>query len=139
MLSNTSKEGRHDRKLRTTLFHDISRIFLSLSRTPLPKIGSLTIDSYGFLNIANRPLSVEIQPLENEGIPTDIPRDYTYSTVDSYVIDILGVPDIRFRDQPNAINRLGDCAYQLSTLTALRTVFQSIYNRSFRRGPFNGI
>ncbi|KXG46373.1 uncharacterized protein PGRI_052290 [Penicillium griseofulvum] len=136
MLSNTWKEGRHDLKLRTTLFHDISRIFLSLSRTPPPKIGSLTIDSYGFLNIANRPLSIEIQPLENEGIPTDIPRDYTYSTVDSYVIDILGAHDNRFRHQPNAVNHIGDCAYQLSTLTALRTVFQSIYNRSFRRGPF---
>ncbi|KAJ6019910.1 hypothetical protein N7499_002955 [Penicillium canescens] len=136
MLSNTWKEGRHDRKLRTNLFRDLSRIFLSLSRSPLPRIGSLTIDNYGFLHLANRPLSVEIQQLENEGISTDISRDYTYSTVDSYVIDMLGAHDNRFRQQPNAVNNLGDCAYQLSVLTAMRTVFQSIFNRSFRRGPF---
>lgn len=123
MLSNTWKEGQHDLKLRINLLRDLSRIFLSLCRLPLPRIGSFIIDDGGFLCLANRPLSVEIQQLENEKIPTDIPRDYTYSTVDSYVIDILGIHDNRFRHQPNAVNNLGDCAYQLSILTAMRTIF----------------
>jgi hypothetical protein len=136
MLSNTWKEGRHDLKLRTNLLRDLSRIFLSLCRLPLPRIGSFIIDDDGFLCLANRPLSIEIQQLENEKIPTDIPRDYTYSTVDSYVIDIFGIHDNRFRYQPNAVNNLGDCAYQLSILTAMRTIFQSIFTQSFRRGPF---
>lgn len=136
MLSNTWKVGQHDLKLRTNLLRDLSRIFLSLCRIPLPRIGSFIIDDEGFLHLANRPLSVQIQQLENEKISTDIPRDYTYSTVDSYVIDILGIHDNRFRHQPNAVNNLGDCAYQLSVLTAMRTIFQSIFTRSFRRGPF---
>jgi hypothetical protein len=33
---------------------------------------------------------MEIQRLENEQIPTDMPRNFTYSTVDSYIIDVLG-------------------------------------------------
>ena len=136
MLSNTWTEGRHDSKLRSNLFNDLGRIFLSLSRTPLPRIGSLVIDNGGFLGLTNRPLVLEIQQLENERIPTDMPRDFTYSTVDSYIVDVLGYHDNRFQYQPNAINDIGDCAYQLSVLTAMRTVFQSIFSRAFRRGPF---
>ncbi|KAL3472246.1 hypothetical protein BJX99DRAFT_249790 [Aspergillus californicus] len=79
---------------------------------------------------------MELQQLENEEIPVDIPRDYTYSTLDSYVVDIVGMHDNRFRYQPNAVNNIGDCDYQLSMLTAMRTVFQSIFSRSFRRSPF---
>lgn len=107
-----------------------------MTRVPAPRIGSFIIDKDGYLRLANRPLSVEIEVLENEMIPTDIPRDYTYSTADSYVVDILGFHDNRLRYQPNAINNVGDCGYQLSVLTAMRTVFQSIYTRGFRRGPF---
>lgn len=29
-----------------------------------------------------------------------------------------------------------DCAYQLSVLSGMRTLFQAIFNRTFRRGPF---
>ncbi|KAJ5111872.1 hypothetical protein NUU61_001502 [Penicillium alfredii] len=136
MLSNTWKEGQHDLKLRTNLLRDLSRIFLGLCRIPLPRIGSFIINNDGFLHLTNRPLSVEMQQLENEEISTEIPRNYTYSTVDSYVIDILGMHDNRFRYQPNAVNNLGDCAYQLSVLTVMRAIFQSIFTRSFRRGPF---
>lgn len=129
-------EGRDNPKLRNNLFRDLSRIILNTSRVPLPRIGSFIIDNDGFLRLTNRPLSIEIQQLENENIPTDIRRDYTYSTADSYVTDILGFHDNRFRYQPNSVNNLGDCAYQLSVLTAMRSIFQSIFNRGFRRGPF---
>ncbi|KAJ5811378.1 hypothetical protein N7474_007679 [Penicillium riverlandense] len=136
MLSNTWEEKRHDLKLRTNLFRDLSRIFLNITRVPAPRIGSFIIDKDGYLRLANRPLSVEIEVLENEMIPTDMPRDYTYSTVDSYVLDILGIHDNRFRYQPNAVNHMGDLVYQLSVLTAMRTLSRSIFNRAFCRGPF---
>ena len=119
MLSCTWTKGIDDPTLRSNLFHDLSRIFLSLSQHPLPKIGPLTINNNEFLNLTNQPLSVEVQHLENEKIPTDIPRDYTYTTVDSYIIDTLGYHDNRFREQPNAVNNSGDCAYQLAILTAM--------------------
>lgn len=52
------------------------------------------------------------------------------------MVDILRFHDYRFRHQPNGINNLGDCACQLSVLTAMRTIFQSIFYRGFCRGPF---
>ncbi|KAE8355183.1 hypothetical protein BDV28DRAFT_129457 [Aspergillus coremiiformis] len=136
MLSNTWTDSQHDINLRTNLFHSLSRILLRISQIPLPRIGSFIIDHKGFLVLANRPLSIEIQQLENEQIPTGIQREYTYSTVDSYVADILTMHDNRFRHQPNAVNNLGDCVFQLSSLSAMRTVSKSFFQREFRRGPF---
>lgn len=136
MLSDTWQNSRHNPNLRMNFFRDLARIFIHLCRCPLPTIGSFKINKRGFLELVNRPLSIEIHQLENELIPTEIPRDYTYSTVDSYVVDILNMHDNRFRYQPNAVNNTGDCAYQLSVLTAMRTIFQTIFDRSFRRGPF---
>lgn len=49
--------------------------------------------------------------MENEEIPTDIPRDCTYNTVDAYVTDILGMHDSRIQHQPNAINDVNDYIY----------------------------
>ncbi|KKZ66798.1 hypothetical protein EMCG_07516 [[Emmonsia] crescens] len=137
MLSNTWVDGQHDVKLRTNLFTSLARIFLNVSRIPLPRIGSFVIDNDGFLRLANRPLSIEIHQLENEGIPTGIPQDYTYTTVDSYIVDMLSLHDSRFQNQPNAINDLGDCGCQLAALSAMRTIFTSFFQRDFRRGPFS--
>ncbi|PYI28058.1 hypothetical protein BP00DRAFT_459711 [Aspergillus indologenus CBS 114.80] len=136
MLSNTWADARSDSKRRANLFHGLARILLRISQTPVPKIGSFIIDPKGYLVLANRPLSMEIQQLENEHIPTGIPRDYTYSTVDSYVTDILDYHDSRFRHQPNAINDLGDCVFQLASLAGMRTVSKSIFQKGLRRGPF---
>ena len=108
MLSNTWHEKRLDARLRTNFFQDLSRILLSIIRIPLTKVGSFAIDHGGFLRLKNRPLSLEIQELENEEIPTNMPRDYTYSTVDSYVTDTLRIHGNRLRHQPNAINDTGD-------------------------------
>lgn len=136
MLSNTWPEKQFDVRMRTNFFRDLSRIFLSITRIPLPKIGSFVIDHDGFLRLTNRPLSLEIQDLENEEIPTDMPRNYTYSTVDSYVTDLLRIHDSRIRYQPNAINDTGDYIYQTSALTAMRTAFPSFFRPELRRGPY---
>lgn len=136
MLSETWIDGYHNVKLRANFFRGLSRILLNISGIPLPRIGSFIIDSNGFLRLSNRPLSAEIHQLENENIPTEMPRNYTYSTVDSYVLDELSIHDSRFRNQPNAVNDLGDCAYQLAALSAMRTVFPPFFRRDFRRGPF---
>lgn len=136
MLSNTWVEKRHDVNLRTNLFQDLSRILLSISRIPLPQIGSFTIDNNGFLRLNNRPLSIEIQQLENEEIPTYMPCGYTYSTVESYVMNLLGIHDSRLRNQPNAVNNLPDCVSQMSALAAMRTIFPIFFQQKLRRGPF---
>lgn len=83
MLSETWIEKRREANLRMNLFRGLSQILLAIGRVPLPRIGSFTIDANGFLNLTYRPLTLEIHELENEQIPVDIPRDVTYSTVDS--------------------------------------------------------
>ncbi|RAK99712.1 uncharacterized protein BO80DRAFT_466024 [Aspergillus ibericus CBS 121593] len=136
MLSDTWTDHQHDIRLRTNLFHGLARILLSISRIPIPRIGSFLIDHKGFLILANRPLSIGIQQLENGHIPTGMHRDCTYSTVDSYVADVLTFHDNRFRYQPNAVNDLGDCVFQLSSLSAMRTISKTFFQRELRRGPF---
>ncbi|GKZ36754.1 hypothetical protein AbraIFM66950_007951 [Aspergillus brasiliensis] len=136
MLSNTWTEKQHDVKLRINFSHSISRILLSISQVPVPRIGSFVIDHRGYLVLTNRPLSSEIQQLENEHIPTGIHRDYTYSTVDSYVSDVLTFHDNRFRFQPNAVNDLGDSVFELSSLSAMRTISKSFFEKELGRGPF---
>lgn len=136
MLSNRWRENQHDAELRTNFFRSLSQILLSISKTPLPRIGSFIINSDGYLTLCNRPLSMELQELENEEIPTGLPREYTYSTVESYVTDILGVHDSRLRNQPNAVNNVQDCGYQMSALAAMRTIAPLFFRRDFHRGPF---
>ncbi|KAL4948359.1 hypothetical protein BDW69DRAFT_94574 [Aspergillus filifer] len=136
MLSKSWSEKHHEAELRMNLFQSLSRILLSITRIRLSKIGSFVIDQSGFLCLANRPLSLEIQDLENEKIPTSIPRGCTYSTVDSYATAMLHMHDSRLRYQPNAINNLGDYLYQTSALTAMRAVFPSFFRPEFRHGPF---
>ncbi|KFY17973.1 hypothetical protein V492_00223 [Pseudogymnoascus sp. VKM F-4246] len=131
-----STEKQRDSKLQNNLFRDLSRIILSISRIALPRIGSFVIDNNGFLSLTNRPLSIEIQTLENEEVSTNIRRDYTYTTVDSYIVDMLAVHDNRLRSQPNAINDVNDCVYQMSALGAMRTVMPLFLRRELRRGPF---
>jgi hypothetical protein len=111
MLSKTWNEKRDIPELRINLFRSLSQILLSLAKAPLTRIGSFVIDDDGFLNLGNRPLALEIQDLENEQIQVDIPRDFTHSTVVSYVIDILALHDSRLRYQPNAVNGMGDCIF----------------------------
>ena len=89
MLSESWEELRHDKNRRLNLFSDLSRIILSLAQSPLPRIGSLTIDKHGILSLRSRPLTLRLQHLENEGIPTNIDRSLTYSTTDAYLLDLL--------------------------------------------------
>src|SRR5580700_2489332 len=67
MLSESWEKLRHNQNRRTNLFRDLSRIILSLAQLPLPRIGSLTIDDRGILTLSNRPLTLRLHHLENEG------------------------------------------------------------------------
>lgn len=136
MLSKTWNEKRNDRALRMNLFRSLSQIILAFAKVPLPQIGSFVVDDNGFLVLGNRPLCLEIQELENECIPVDIPRNATYSTVDSYVVDILALHDSRLRHQPNAVKDRGDCILQMSALAIMKAIFTLFLQRDLRRGPF---
>ena len=136
MLSNSWNDRRHEARLRMNLFRGLSRILLTIARIPVPRVGSFIIDDNGYLALDNRPLSLEIQDLENEKIPVDIGRDFTYSTVNSYVADTLAFHDSRLRHQPNALNDGQDCIYQMSALAMMRVVSSQNFRCDLNRGPF---
>ncbi|PGG97357.1 hypothetical protein AJ79_09228 [Helicocarpus griseus UAMH5409] len=136
MLSSSWEAMRHNKHLRTNLFKGLSRILLNVAKVPVPRIGSYIIDDNGFVVLANRPLSMEIHELESQHIPVNIPRDKTYSSVDSYVIDTLAFHDNRLIHQPNALNDPEDGAYQAAALAAMRTVAMQFFKHGLRCGPF---
>lgn len=136
MLSETWEDLRNDKSRRNTLFQGLSNIMLSLGRIPLPRIGSFTINNEGVVSLTNRPLTLRLQQLENEGIPTNTSRDLTYTAIEPYLLDKLALHDSRLRYQPNAINNEGDCRSQMAVLTGMRSVLHHFYNRDLRHGPF---
>jgi hypothetical protein len=136
MLSETWADQRLDPALRANLFKDLSRIILSLSQQPLPRIGSWTINKQGVLQLTNRPLIQQFHSLENEGIPTKIPRDLTYTTADAYYSDLLACHDSRIRHQPNSIIDEKDGYAQMANLFAMRGLLSHFTSRDLRRGPF---
>lgn len=135
-LSETWETGQTDPHLRQNLFRGLARTMLRMAQVPFPRIGSLVIDDSGFLQLANRPLTLEIQDLESEGIPLDIPRDRPYYTVGLYVDNLLHCHDNRLRHQLNAVNNIGDSASQTAALTILRAVRPDLFRRSLNYGPF---
>ncbi|KAH9877881.1 hypothetical protein J1614_003098 [Plenodomus biglobosus] len=136
MLSECWNSLRHDRDRKANLFADMSRIILSLARVPFTRIGSLTIDHHGIISLTNRPLTCTLQQLENCGIPTDIPRNLTYSTADAYLSDLLACHDNRIRYMPNSIHDTADGQQQLSALTMMRALLRHFTDRNLRHGPF---
>ncbi|KAI9034908.1 uncharacterized protein KD926_005031 [Aspergillus affinis] len=136
MLSETWDEHRHQRDKRTNLFKGLSRIMLSLSRVPLPRIGSWTLDSNGALRLSNRPLTLRLHQLENSGISTNVSRSLTYSVADAYYLDLLSCHDSRIRNQPNSVSDADDGRAQMARLTMMKALLPHFSKREHREGPF---
>lgn len=88
---------------RLSLFRNISRIFLALSRHPQPCIGSYKLGDDCDVRLTNRPLTAEIMILENQGAPQTIARDEAYTCADAYISDLITFHDKRFLSNPNAL------------------------------------
>lgn len=136
MLSASWTDLYQSQDLRTNLFRDMSRIILSLSQVPPPCIGSWMIDKQGVLMLTNRPLIHQFHALENEGIPTNIPRTQTYMCADTHYMDLLACHDSRVRHQPNSIFSEKDGFAQMANLFAMRGLLSHFTSRGLRYGPF---
>jgi hypothetical protein len=136
MLSASWESHRQDESRLANLFQGLSRIMLALGKIPLPHIGSFTMDNNGVVRLTNRPLTLQIHQLENEGIPTNISRDTTYATTESYFLDVLSCHDSHLTHQLNAINDESDCRAQMAALATIRTVLPCFISHGLRRGPF---
>ncbi|TAQ88602.1 hypothetical protein B7494_g3062 [Chlorociboria aeruginascens] len=136
MLSSSWKTLCHDKTRRSNLFRGLARITLSLNKSPLPRIGSLTLNHQGVITLANRPLTLQLQTLENENIPSAISRSSTYSTVDLYLLDLLMCHNNRIHHQPNSIHDQNDGHQQLAALTIMHAILPHFIRRNYRHGPF---
>lgn len=136
MLSTSWEEQRHDDCRRTNLFRGLSRVMLTLGKVPLPRIGSFTMDNDGVISLTNRPLRFQLHQLENESIPTNISRDTTYVTTESYMFDVLSCHDSHLVHQQNAVNDENDCRSQMAALATMRAVLPRFIRQDLRRGPF---
>ncbi|KAG7148048.1 hypothetical protein HYQ46_003091 [Verticillium longisporum] len=111
-------------------------VMLSLAQVQFPRIGSLTMDNYGVVSLANRPLGLHLHQLENDEISTEIPRNLTYATTDTYLLDRLSCHDNRIRYQPNSIFNQSDGESQISSLTIMRALMPHFTQKEGRHGPF---
>lgn len=136
MLSKTWGDHRQDQNKRRNLFRGLSQIMLSLSRHPLPRIGSWTIDDRGVLSLTNRPLTYHLHQLDNWGAPRLMPQHVTYSTADAYYLDLIACHGQQLRHQPNAFHSHSDGEMQLAALAAMRAILPRFADRQVRNGPF---
>ncbi|EPS31236.1 hypothetical protein PDE_06191 [Penicillium oxalicum 114-2] len=111
------------------LIEYVDPFILSLTRIPLPRIGSFKIDENGYLSLSKRPLTLEIQQLENEHIPVDIPRDVTYTNVASYITDRIAYHESRLHHQPTAVTSAEGGLYQTSALMVMRSIWSCFFRR----------
>ncbi|KLJ05504.1 hypothetical protein EMPG_11019 [Blastomyces silverae] len=135
MLAYTFNQP-HAEKQTENLYRGISKIMISLARIPQPRIGSWTIDNEGRLSLSNRPLFVQFHQLENWAIPT-IPRNMTYSTADSFDLDLLSCHDNRLQYQKKkAAESENDARAQARDLVMMRALLHKFTRQHFRNGPF---
>ncbi|KFX90879.1 hypothetical protein V490_06218 [Pseudogymnoascus sp. VKM F-3557] len=135
-LNSTWEIHRHDQSYQSRLFRGLARVSLSMNKAPLPRIGSLMLDSNGVISLSNRPLNLYFHKLENEGIPSGIPRQRTYGSVESYLSDFLSFHDNKIRFQPNAIHSKEDAEMQIAALTGMRATMHRFIRPEYRDGPF---
>ncbi|KKZ61481.1 hypothetical protein EMCG_00143 [[Emmonsia] crescens] len=138
MLSETYLERIDDKNStrKFNLFHDLAKIQLTLFQKPLPRIGSLIINDNATISLTNRPVTVDVCILENQKIPTDMPQNRTYSTIESYVRDLLFIHDNRLRYQPNGVTSSKDGITQMAALATMRTICSDFFDRKLQHGPF---
>ncbi|OTB18818.1 hypothetical protein K445DRAFT_8841 [Daldinia sp. EC12] len=135
-LAYSWEKHRHDKAYRQKLFRGLARICVSMNRIPMPRIGSLIFDSMGVVSLSNRPLNMYFHIFENEGVPSGIPRQRTYSSIEPYISDWLAFHDNKLLYQPNAIHSQRDGEMQLAALTALRATMHRFIRTEHRDGPF---
>nr|POE47132.1 hypothetical protein CFP56_00464 [Quercus suber] len=136
MLSSSWREHREDPQKRKNLYSSLARIMLDLSKVPLPRIGSWTMDNKGAISLTNRPFHDLAAIWNRHGIPLHVPRDLTYSSAESYIYDLLGYQDIRMRYQLNSLLDRNDGISKLSSIVGLRAILPQLYKSRLTRETF---
>ncbi|KAL4965446.1 uncharacterized protein BDV14DRAFT_208695 [Aspergillus stella-maris] len=136
MLSEPWECKRQDPQRRSNLFRGLSHIMLSLAQIPFHRIGFLTVSNQGVVSLINCPLTLRLQHLENENVPTHIETGLTHSTSDAYLSDLLACHYSRLRHVLNSVRDEEDGREQLSILTIMRALLPHFMDRDRRHRPF---
>ena len=135
MLSESWDEARDATRLHN-LQADLARVMVSLARVSLPCIGAFRMDNNGYLRLDNRPMSVTTVIHENEGLPLDLPRRKTFSSVEDFVFSQLAAFENRFFGQPNGVASHEDAWYQMASFAGAKLAFPQLFRDNLRNGPF---
>lgn len=122
----------HDKQRRANFFRDLSRIMLNLARVPFHRIGSLSLDHRGVVQLGNRPLNFRLHQLENKKVPTGIDRNTTYSSTEVYFLSLLSCHDNRVLHQANSVISQSDGETQIAVLAAMRALLPQFATHRFR-------
>ncbi|KAL2838529.1 hypothetical protein BJY01DRAFT_258009 [Aspergillus pseudoustus] len=135
VLSNVFRTPHTDDQTQN-LYQSMAKIIVSLARIPQPRIGSWTISDDGRLSLSNRPLLCHFQQLENLNIASGVARGTTYTSADTFCLDLLDGHDNRLRYQANAAFDENDARNQAVDLVFMRSTLSQFTDRSLRDGPF---
>ncbi|KAL4954293.1 hypothetical protein BDW69DRAFT_205332 [Aspergillus filifer] len=135
VLSNVYRQP-HTEEQTQNLYRGMAKIIVSLARVPQPRIGSWTINNDGRLSLSNRPLLCQLQELENIIIPSGLARHTTYTSADTFCLDLLDGHDNRLRYQKSAVFSERDGRRQAVDLVLMRSTLSRFTDRSVRDGPF---
>ncbi|KAJ6781954.1 hypothetical protein PWT90_02019 [Aphanocladium album] len=136
-LAKTWGDHFENKNYRSTLFRGLARIALSLNSTRQPRIASLSLQPDNrTISLCNRPLNMHMHMIENDGVPSGIPRERTYLEVDPYISDLLSLQDSKLRYQPNSMLDTDDGKRQMAALTCLRATLHHFLDARYRQGPF---
>lgn len=135
-LAASWHKHNQDEEHKKNLFRGLAQIALSMNAVAQPRIGSLSLQTDNTISLTNRPLNLYMHMVENEGIPTRIPRQRTYLDTDSYVSDLLSLQSSKLQNQPNSVLDIEDGRRQMAALTALRATMHHFIDPDYRQGPF---
>ncbi|KAJ0424772.1 hypothetical protein BJY00DRAFT_298786 [Aspergillus carlsbadensis] len=135
VLSNVFR-APHTEEQTQNLYQSMAKIIVSLAKVPQPRIGSWTISDDGRLSLSNRPLFCHLQELENMNISSGMARNTTYTSADTFCLDLLDGHDNRLRYQANAAFDENDARSQAVDLVLMRSALSQFTDRSLRDGPF---
>lgn len=109
---------------------------LALAKIPFQRIGSLIMDNQGVISLTNRPLKVHHFETENQGVPTDISRGTTYISIETYLLDTIGLYDSCLRHQPNVAVSEEDHECQMGLVSIFREMLPLFVRKDLRSRPF---
>ncbi|PMB67556.1 hypothetical protein BM221_007226 [Beauveria bassiana] len=107
-----------------------------MTAIPQPRLGTWRLQNDDTIALNNKPLDLYLHMLENEGVPSGIPRGRVYAEVDGYRSDLLSLQDAKLRGQPNAIFDAEDGQRQLAACAGMRAVMHHFVDPDTRQGPF---